>query len=84
MAAIEAMGGEAVAIACDVTDDAQVAAMVAAAVNAFGGLDCAFNNAGVAPYQLNSAGVLTADLGRSLLARPDRRQPARRLALPAA
>ena len=62
VAAIEAMGGEAVAIACDVTDDAQVAAMVAAAVNAFGGLDCAFNNAGVAPYQLNSAGVLTADL----------------------
>ena len=62
VAAIEAIGGEAVAIACDVTDDAQVAAMVAAAVNAFGGLDCAFNNAGVAPYQLNSAGVLTADL----------------------
>jgi NAD(P)-dependent dehydrogenase (short-subunit alcohol dehydrogenase family) len=62
VAAIEAMGGEAVAIACDVTDDAQVAVMVAAAVNAFGGLDCAFNNAGVAPYQLNSAGVLAADL----------------------
>ncbi|MFC7472875.1 SDR family NAD(P)-dependent oxidoreductase [Dankookia sp. GCM10030260] len=62
VAAIEATGGEAVAIACDVTDDAQVAAMVAAAVNAFGGLDCAFNNAGVAPYQLNSAGVLAADL----------------------
>ena len=62
VAAIEAAGGEAVAIACDVTDDAQVAAMVAAAVNAFGGLDCAFNNAGVAPYQLNSAGVLAADL----------------------
>jgi NAD(P)-dependent dehydrogenase (short-subunit alcohol dehydrogenase family) len=62
VAAIEAMGGEAVAIACDVTEDMQVAAMVAAAVNAFGGLDCAFNNAGVAPYQLNSAGVLTADL----------------------
>jgi NAD(P)-dependent dehydrogenase (short-subunit alcohol dehydrogenase family) len=62
VAAIEAVGGEAVAIACDVTDDAQVAAMVAAAVNAFGGLDCAFNNAGVAPYQLNSAGVLAADL----------------------
>ena len=27
--------------------------MVAAAVAAFGGLDCAFNNAGIAPYQLN-------------------------------
>ena len=35
---------------------------VAAAVEAFGSLDCAFNNAGVAPYQLNAAGVLAADL----------------------
>ena len=61
VAAIEAMGGEAVAIACDVTDDAQVAAMVAAAVNAFGGLDCAFNNAGIAPYQLESAGGAAGD-----------------------
>jgi NAD(P)-dependent dehydrogenase (short-subunit alcohol dehydrogenase family) len=60
--AIEAAGGQAVAIAVDVTDDAAVQAMVAAAVNAFGGLDCAFNNAGIAPYQVNSAGVLTADL----------------------
>ena len=62
VAAIEDMGGQAVAIACDVTDDAQVAAMVAAAVEAFGSVDCAFNNAGIAPFQLNSGGVLTADL----------------------
>ncbi|RAI60578.1 glucose 1-dehydrogenase [Roseicella frigidaeris] len=62
VAAIEKAGGQAVAIACDVTEDAQVAAMVAAAVEAFGSLDCAFNNAGVAPYQLNSAGVLAGDL----------------------
>jgi len=62
VAAIEAQGGQAVAIAVDVTDDAAVAAMVAATVNAFGGLDCAFNNAGIAPYQVNSAGVLAADL----------------------
>ncbi|TCZ65924.1 glucose 1-dehydrogenase [Roseicella aquatilis] len=60
--AIEDAGGEAVAIACDVTDDAQVAAMVAAAVEAFGSLDCAFNNAGIAPFQFNSGGVLAADL----------------------
>jgi NAD(P)-dependent dehydrogenase (short-subunit alcohol dehydrogenase family) len=38
-----------VAIAVDVADDAAVAAMVQAAVGAFGGLDCAFNNAGIAP-----------------------------------
>src|SRR5919202_3182081 len=54
VAAIEAQGGQAVAIAVDVTDDAAVAAMVAAAVNAFGGLDCAFNKARIPPFQLNS------------------------------
>lgn len=60
--AIEAAGGQAVAIACDVTEDAQVAAMIAAAVSAFGGLDGAFNNAGIAPYQVNASGVKMADL----------------------
>src|SRR3954470_15168654 len=69
VAAIEAKGGQAVAIACDVTDDAAVQAMVAAAVAAFGGLDCAFNNAGIAPYQVNAAGVLTADLAEEAWAR---------------
>ncbi|MCO6419983.1 glucose 1-dehydrogenase [Siccirubricoccus sp. KC 17139] len=62
LGAVEAAGGQGVAIACDVTDDAAVAAMVAAAVNAFGGLDCAFNNAGIAPYQVNATGVATADI----------------------
>ncbi len=65
VAAIEAGGGEAVAIACDVTDDEQVQAMVAAAVAAFGGLDCAFNNAGIAPHQVNATGVLAADLAEA-------------------
>ncbi|WP_135470995.1 SDR family NAD(P)-dependent oxidoreductase [Crenalkalicoccus roseus] len=60
--AIEAAGGQAVAIACDVTEEEAVAAMVAAAVSAFGGLDCAFNNAGIAPFQVNAAGVKAADL----------------------
>lgn len=40
-------GFEARAIACDITDAAQVAAMVAAVVSAYGRLDCAFNNAGI-------------------------------------
>ncbi|MBL6456446.1 SDR family oxidoreductase [Belnapia sp. T6] len=62
VAAIEAKGGQAVAIAVDVTDDAAVQAMVAAAVSAFGGLDCAFNNAGIAPHQVNAGGVLMADM----------------------
>ncbi|HYZ32841.1 MAG TPA: SDR family oxidoreductase, partial [Crenalkalicoccus sp.] len=43
-------------------DDAAVAEMVRAAVAAFGGLDCAFNNAGISPYQVNAAGQKIADV----------------------
>jgi NAD(P)-dependent dehydrogenase (short-subunit alcohol dehydrogenase family) len=59
---VEAAGGQAVAIEVDVADDDAVAAMVGAAVRAFGGLDCAFNNAGIAPYQVNAAGQKIADV----------------------
>lgn len=48
---IAQQGGEALAVTADVTDDAQVAAMVAATLARFGRLDCAFNNAGVAPRE---------------------------------
>ena len=40
-------GGEAFHVHCDVTDSAQTEAAVAAAVERFGTLDCAFNNAGI-------------------------------------
>jgi NAD(P)-dependent dehydrogenase (short-subunit alcohol dehydrogenase family) len=46
---IEALGGEATFVRCDVTDEAQVVAMVDAVVGRFGSLDFAFNNAGVGP-----------------------------------
>jgi NAD(P)-dependent dehydrogenase (short-subunit alcohol dehydrogenase family) len=59
---VEAAGGQAVAVEVDVTDDDAVAAMVGAAVRAFGGLDCAFNNAGIAPYQVNASGQKIADV----------------------
>ena len=42
-----AAGHQALAVGCDVSDDAQVAAMVDRAVAEFGRLDAAFNNAGV-------------------------------------
>ena len=44
---LAAAGRKAMAVRCDVSDDAQVAAMVDRTVAAFGRLDAAFNNAGV-------------------------------------
>jgi len=42
-------GGSALAVTVDVSDEAQVAAMVAAAVGTYGGLHVLFNNAGIFP-----------------------------------
>ena len=44
---VTAAGGRAIAVAADVTDEAQVAAYVAAAVAEFGGVDALLNNAGI-------------------------------------
>jgi NAD(P)-dependent dehydrogenase (short-subunit alcohol dehydrogenase family) len=44
---IEAAGGTAVTVECDVSQDAQVADMIAAAVEHFGRLDILFNNVGI-------------------------------------
>jgi NAD(P)-dependent dehydrogenase (short-subunit alcohol dehydrogenase family) len=45
--AADEVGG--IFVRADVTDDADVAAMYAAAVGTYGGLDIAFNNAGISP-----------------------------------
>lgn len=45
--AIAAADGEALAVACDVTDRASVRAAIAATAERFGRLDVAFNNAGI-------------------------------------
>lgn len=47
VAAIEAAGGQAVAVGADVTDRAQVESLVKAAISHFGRLDIVVNNAGV-------------------------------------
>ena len=60
-AAIMQAGGQALGWAADVTDEAQVAAMVQAALDAYGGLDCAFNNAGVAPVEAQPLAEITAE-----------------------
>jgi citronellol/citronellal dehydrogenase len=44
-AEIEAAGGRALALACDIRDEAQVEAAVAKTVEAFGGIDICINNA---------------------------------------
>src|SRR5271168_4307873 len=55
VALINAAGGQAIAIGGDVTSEADVAALVARTVAAFGRLDCAFNNAGIAPGAVGRA-----------------------------
>jgi NAD(P)-dependent dehydrogenase (short-subunit alcohol dehydrogenase family) len=47
VAAVEAAGGQALFVACDVGDPAQVEAAVAATVAAYGGLDVLVNDAGI-------------------------------------
>jgi len=49
-----AAGGEAVYQHCDVTDEGQVQALMAAAAEAFGGIDILHNNAGVHESMLSS------------------------------
>jgi NAD(P)-dependent dehydrogenase (short-subunit alcohol dehydrogenase family) len=61
VAQINAAGGQAITLTGDVTRAKDVRAMVGDTVTAYGGLDCAFNNAGIAPYQVDASGKKTAD-----------------------
>lgn len=58
---IEAAGGEAMAVETDVTGTADVEAMVEAAVDSFGGLDYAFNNAGIGGGETPTADIPEED-----------------------
>ena len=49
VAQIEALGGHGIYVLCDIAVEAQVEQAIAAAVEAFGAIDIAFNNAGVGP-----------------------------------
>ena len=64
VALINAAGGQAIALGGDVADEAAVAAMVTRAVAAFGRLDCAFNNAGIAPRHVGPSGQRTHEMNR--------------------
>jgi NAD(P)-dependent dehydrogenase (short-subunit alcohol dehydrogenase family) len=65
VALINAAGGQAIAIGGDVTKEADVAAMVARTVSAFGWIDCAFNNAGVATRAVGPAGQRVHELSQA-------------------
>lgn len=58
---IRQAGGEARAQPCDVMIEPEVAAMVRAACDAWGRLDCAFNNAGVAPVEAQPLAEITPE-----------------------
>src|SRR3954470_5426162 len=65
VALINAAGGQAIAIGGDVTREADVAAMVARTVSACGRIDCAFNNAGIAPLAVGPAGQRSHELSQT-------------------
>jgi NAD(P)-dependent dehydrogenase (short-subunit alcohol dehydrogenase family) len=56
VALINEAGGQAISLTGDVTAAEQVQKMLTATVAAYGRLDCAFNNAGVAGHQVDSVG----------------------------
>jgi NAD(P)-dependent dehydrogenase (short-subunit alcohol dehydrogenase family) len=62
VALVSAIGGQSIAIDGDVTKEADVSNMVARTVSAFGRIDCAFNNAGVAPRSVGPPGQRTHEL----------------------
>ena len=64
VALINAAGGQAIAIGGDVTRESDVAAMMARSVSAYGRIDCAFNNAGIAGRAVGPAGQRTHELSQ--------------------
>src|SRR5215469_12537657 len=61
VAQINAAGGQAISLSGDVTRDTDVRAMIEGTVGAYGRLDCAFNNAGVAGWHVGSINQKTAE-----------------------
>jgi NAD(P)-dependent dehydrogenase (short-subunit alcohol dehydrogenase family) len=59
VALVNAAGGQAMTLTGDVTDSATVQSMIKAVVAAYGRVDCAFNNAGIAGFQVDAGGKRT-------------------------
>ena len=84
VALINAAGGQAIAIGGDVTREADVAAMVARTVAAFGRIDCAFNNAGISGRAVGPAGQRSHELSQEAFDTHAGGEPDRRVPLPQA
>jgi NAD(P)-dependent dehydrogenase (short-subunit alcohol dehydrogenase family) len=65
VALINQAGGQAIAIGGDVAKEADVQAMVARTIAAFGRLDCAFNNAGISPRNVGPTGQRTHEMSQA-------------------
>jgi NAD(P)-dependent dehydrogenase (short-subunit alcohol dehydrogenase family) len=61
VALVNAAGGQAISLPGDMSKDGDVRTMIEAAVATYGRLDCAFNNAGIAGWQVDAAGKKTAE-----------------------
>jgi NAD(P)-dependent dehydrogenase (short-subunit alcohol dehydrogenase family) len=61
VALVNAAGGQAVSLPGEVARDDDVRAMIEGVVSAYGCLDCAFNNAGIAGWHVDAAGKKTAE-----------------------
>jgi NAD(P)-dependent dehydrogenase (short-subunit alcohol dehydrogenase family) len=61
VAQVNAAGGQAISLSGEVTQDADVRSMIDSVVGAYGRLDCAFNNAGIAGWQVDAGGKKTAE-----------------------
>lgn len=64
VAEITQAGGKAAGVVCDVTKEEQVEALVKQTVEQFGGLDMAFNNAGIQVPAIDAADELADDFDR--------------------
>lgn len=58
---VRALGGGVVPVVADLASKSDISAMIAAAVDKWGRLDAAFNNAGITGGQIGQGGRLTAD-----------------------
>ena len=61
VALVNAAGGQAISLGGDVTQDSDVRSITETVISTYGRLDCAFNNAGIAGWQVDAGGKKTAE-----------------------